>query len=458
MPPATINGVDITESFTGSVSRYPNLETSCFNSTIVTTPANSVYLGQVGTFSYTMNFNKPINNLVIAITATGSAINENFIVTTNNGTPTILTTTSCFTTINGNEIISGLGARTGGGGGIFTIFLASNDYTSITISGNGGAGGSLLSVCSSSVSPDKKPNSYFNQSISICQFDSFKIGQNTYKTNGSYKDTFVNYLNVDSVVTTTLKVIPATYFTQNLNLCQGRNYKIGKSTYTNNGSYIDTIKNKQGCDSIVTSNLTFKPQSFGSQTIILCNGESLKVGKNNYKNTGIYNDTIANYIGCDSIITSTLTIKPTSFSLFQFVKCPEDSIFINGILFTGIGLFKDTQLNYAGCDSIIHFNIETPKIITNCDDAVFYIPTAFTPNFDELNDKFKVIGKNIREINMQIFNRWGEQLLNTTSQSPEWDGSYKNKTCADGVYLYFIHIQGTNGKRKIMKGTFTLLR
>jgi len=192
--------------------------------------------------------------------------------------------------------------------------------------------------------------------------------------------------------------------------------------------------------------------------VVLCNSESLKVGKNNYKSTGIYNDTILSYIGCDSIVTSNLTIKPTSFVKLNFIKCPEDSIFVNGVLFTGIGLFKDTFSNYAGCDSIIHTNIETPKTITNCDDAEFYIPNAITPNFDELNDKFKIIGKNIREINMQIFNRWGEQLLNTTSLSPEWDGIYKNKICVDGIYLYFVHIQGTNGKRLNLKGTITLLR
>lgn len=392
VPPATINGVDITESFTGSVSRYPLALSSCLNTNAVTTPSNSVYLGQTGAFSYTLNFSKGINDLIIAITATGNPNNENFIFTTDVGNPSISVISSCYTTINGNEILSGLGSQlpagTGGGGGIFKIIAPSN-FTKLYIKGNGGQNGSLLSVCSSSVSPDKKPTSYFSQKKEICQFDSFIVGKNTYKTTGVYNDTFVNYLNVDSVVTTNLIILSASYFTQNLLLCQSKNYKIGKNTYTNNGTYTDTLQNYKGCDSIVTSNLNFKPQSFGSQIVILCKGESLKVGKNIYKSSGIYNDTLISFLGCDSVITSSLTIKPTSFNQLNFIKCPEDSIFINGILFTGIGIFKDTFLNYAGCDSIVHTNIETPKVITNCDDAVFYIPSAFTPNFDEINENSK---------------------------------------------------------------------
>jgi len=149
VPPTTINGVSITSSSTGSVSTYPSSFTACGN---VTSPANSKQLGETGAFTYTMNFSEPINNLIVVLTAVNAP--ENFIFTTNtgDGIPTITTLcTKCCTTIVDNEIIGTGGGCLGAGGGNFTI-TNSVDFTSITISGNGGlgTGGSLLSICSNS--------------------------------------------------------------------------------------------------------------------------------------------------------------------------------------------------------------------------------------------------------------------------------------------------------------------
>jgi len=151
VPPTTINGITITESFAGSVGTYVNPWTSCSSTGGVTTPPNSRYLGQSGSFSYTMNFSSSVNNIIIFITGTGHLSNETFTITTNTGSgiPTISSTFSCYTTIAGNIITSGLGAPSGGGGGKFLI-QNSVSFTSLTITGPGGADGSLLSICSNS--------------------------------------------------------------------------------------------------------------------------------------------------------------------------------------------------------------------------------------------------------------------------------------------------------------------
>jgi len=152
VPPTTINGIVVTESSTGSVITYVPTSTSCG----ITTPANSKWLGLGGAFTYTMNFSVPINNLIVFIVGTGengTPAQENFIFTTNTGSgiPSISTTNSCYTTIVGNEIFSG-GAPIGGGGGKFLITNSVN-FTSVTISGNGGYLGSILSICANSIQP-----------------------------------------------------------------------------------------------------------------------------------------------------------------------------------------------------------------------------------------------------------------------------------------------------------------
>jgi hypothetical protein len=157
VPPTTINGIVVTDTYTGAVQIYPGSFSSCGG--LVTTPANSIYLGSDDffpdtSFSYTMNFSQSVNDIIIFITAAGHTADENFVITTNTGTPIITSPYNCYTTITGNEIISGGGAPSGsGGGGKFVIHNSSTSYTSITITGDGGSNGSLLAICANSVIP-----------------------------------------------------------------------------------------------------------------------------------------------------------------------------------------------------------------------------------------------------------------------------------------------------------------
>ena len=150
VPPTTLNGVFITDNFSGSVLTYPTPFTSCGS---VTTPENSIWLGSSGSFIYTLNFSVPVNNLVLALTAAGQQLNEEFIFTTNTEIPTITSPVSCYSVITGNTIFSGEnGDDFGGGGGVFIINTIT-PFTSLTISGPGGQNGSLVSICSNSVIP-----------------------------------------------------------------------------------------------------------------------------------------------------------------------------------------------------------------------------------------------------------------------------------------------------------------
>lgn len=145
----TINGVDITTSSTGSVTTFPTAYTSCG---LYKTDPNSLWVGVSGSFAVDFLFDPPVNDLIIVINATGQPQNENFIFTTDGGPVTITeANSSCFSTIVGNEIISGAGASASlGGGGWFQISSPSS-YSSMTLSGDGGANGSLLAICEATI-------------------------------------------------------------------------------------------------------------------------------------------------------------------------------------------------------------------------------------------------------------------------------------------------------------------
>jgi gliding motility-associated-like protein len=87
-----------------------------------------------------------------------------------------------------------------------------------------------------------------------------------------------------------------------------------------------------------------------------------------------------------------------------------------------------------------------------------YIPNAFTPNGDGLNDVLRVYGNFIREMRFAIFNQWGEKIFESRSQNIAWDGTHKGKPQPSGVYMYVCDIILTDGTRIQRKGAINLVR
>ncbi|MES2617683.1 MAG: gliding motility-associated C-terminal domain-containing protein [Bacteroidota bacterium] len=93
-----------------------------------------------------------------------------------------------------------------------------------------------------------------------------------------------------------------------------------------------------------------------------------------------------------------------------------------------------------------------------CDEYLYFIPNAFSPNNDSNNDYFKVYGTNVSIIQMKIFNLWGEIIFDSKGGSDDiWDGVYQNAICPQGVYCYFIEFNIKNEKH-FVKGFVHLIR
>jgi len=93
--------------------------------------------------------------------------------------------------------------------------------------------------------------------------------------------------------------------------------------------------------------------------------------------------------------------------------------------------------------------------------VVPYIPNAFTPNGDGLNDTFLILGlppENITLFNLQIYNRWGQLVFSTNSILQGWDGTMKGEICPVGDYTWVIWYEDNKKIRSTNKGIVTLLR
>lgn len=87
-----------------------------------------------------------------------------------------------------------------------------------------------------------------------------------------------------------------------------------------------------------------------------------------------------------------------------------------------------------------------------------YVPTAFTPNGDGLNDVFKAsYGENITKFKMTVYNRWGEKVFESNDMNKGWNGIYKGKMLS-GVFVWMIQYDIIDSKNQLIKGTVSLIR
>ena len=101
---------------------------------------------------------------------------------------------------------------------------------------------------------------------------------------------------------------------------------------------------------------------------------------------------------------------------------------------------------------------ELDVIVDGCPDLTLYIPNAFTPDGDNINDKFGAYGTGITKFNMRIWNRWGEMIFEANSLEDRWNGVYKGDICQDDIYVYQIRYEGVNYKSRYIYGRVLLIK
>ena len=89
----------------------------------------------------------------------------------------------------------------------------------------------------------------------------------------------------------------------------------------------------------------------------------------------------------------------------------------------------------------------------------FYIPNAFTPNYDGKNDLFKpMIFGRLRSYQFSIFNRFGQVVFQSADISKGWNGAISGNTQDTQTYVWVCTYQFEDEKPVVKKGTVTLLR
>lgn len=194
------------------------------------------------------------------------------------------------------------------------------------------------------------------------------------------------------------------------------------------------------------------PELSGTADIYICSGGTYAFGNDLLSHTGTYTQTVQSRQGCDSTILLNLTVLTE-------LKDTVEAYFFEGDVFK-MGPYRlysatETQLKFVsslGCDSTVQLTLKEYPI---------YIPNAFSPNDDGVNDTFQFFGEEelISVESLTIYDRWGNQLFQQTGGDPfEWDGSHAGNPANSGIYLYVLELTLSEGERKVLSGDLMLFR
>ncbi len=225
------------------------------------------------------------------------------------------------------------------------------------------------------------------QKVSICQGQSYTFSNgHGYGASGSYLDTLNTYVGIhDSIVFLQLIVYPVFHDTVGASICQYQYYILPKGTIVNaSGVYNDTLMNHFGCDSIITTILKVRPISQTTVQASICSNQTYILPKGTIVNTAnIYKDTLINFLGCDSIITTFLQIKPISQATVNAAICSNQTYTLpKGALVNTANTYIDTLQNFVGCDSIITTFLQVKSIsqttvhLTICSNQTYTLPNG----------------------------------------------------------------------------------
>ncbi len=113
-----------------------------------------------------------------------------------------------------------------------------------------------------------------------------------------------------------------------------------------------------------------------------------------------------------------------------------------------------TDLN--GCTNTITLRVVVVDPL--CIEPNIFLPNAFTPNNDGENDVLRLLGIEIDEMYLAIYDRWGEKVFETDDPSQGWDGTFKGKSLPPDVYGFYLQVKCFNGADFFKKGNIALLK
>ena len=202
------------------------------------------------------------------------------------------------------------------------------------------------------------PDIRSNLNVSQCEPYTSPSGKYIWDQSGTYLDTIPANNGCDSIITIDLTILPDIRSNLNVSQCEPYTSPSGKYIWDQSGTYFDTVPAPSGCDTFFTIDLTILPDIRSNLNVSQCEPYTSPSGKYIWDQSGTYFDTVPAPSGCDTFFTIDLTILPQARSNIAVSACAEYLSPSGKYIWDQSGTYSDTLVAANGCDSIVGIDLD----------------------------------------------------------------------------------------------------
>ncbi len=201
-------------------------------------------------------------------------------------------------------------------------------------------------------------NTYvMNVNVTACNNYTWSVNGLTYNSSGYFEETFTTVQGCDSLISLNLTIIPSDTVTDFVTSCGSYTWPINGYIYTSSGVYNVVLSNIFGCDSVVKLNLIINSPYSISEDVNSCDSYTWSVNGTTYNSSGSYVENLTTSTGCDSILVLNLQLNSSNVTELNVTACDSYTWELNGITYTSSGIWTTVVQGTNGCDSSVTLNL-----------------------------------------------------------------------------------------------------
>ncbi len=236
-------------------------------------------------------------------------------------------------------------------------YIAAGSYQQQLIAANG---------CDSTLTLELTVNSPSSGTLTAqtCPGTPYVLNGQSYNAAGSYAQNLTAVNGCDSTLTLNLTLSLPKFATIAAQTCPGTQYTINGQSYSAAGNYVQNLTAANGCDSLLTVNLTFTPVLTGTLSAQTCPGVPYLLNGQSYAASGTFQQNLTAANGCDSVLTLQLAVVPALAQTISAQTCPGTPYVLNGQSYATAGSYIQNLTAANGCDSVLTLQLAVSPVLT----------------------------------------------------------------------------------------------
>jgi|GEM_PF-3396550 len=301
-----------------------------------------------------------------------------------------------------------------------------------------------------------------NVEATICEGESYTVANETFTTSGNYMVHTITVAGCDSLIFLTLNVNPNSNTQLNETICEGESYSVGNESFSTTGNYMVLLSAANGCDSIVHLSLTVNETFNTPLTETICEGESYPIGNQSFDTPGHYDVVLSSQAGCDSTISLDLSVTHVDNSVtvidilltanlsgasYQWFDCDAGLIIPaetnQSFTPTATGNYAVSVTDGSGCSSL---SACIPVIVSGIENASLSKAISIYPN--PASEWITISNSNDLHVSaLSLINLSGQLVKEVTNTN---SGKMNISLLDNGIYFVKIKVNGFEITKKLI--------